>query len=289
MRDRNSFKNRLVTKDPKTQLAYQQTLDSFEGYLSDNKLSLNAENAEDTVQSYINWFNITHSPNTVHNYYARIRKYLRHLKIYIDEVELPKILDKELYPLKLSDIHSIFEVLSYKDVTLFLTQLQAGLRIGETMQLRKKNFITEFDRIIIKIPPQIAKFKRGRTVIVGLESGKRLTKILGKINDEDLVFGTTQNVHSAIVNKEGTLRNSDEFKELSVKEKYPIRKDEAINTYQFHKNLCYTNHGEWEHQSQDKDGRLTQINSGYQGLSWEDSILVEMDYNLKFPNGHWQE
>ena len=85
------------------------------------------------------------------------------------------------------------------------------------------------------------------------------------------------------------LRNSDEFKELSIDEQMPIRKDEAINIYHYNKNLCYTNHGEWEHRSHDKDGRLAQINSGYQGLSWSNAILSEMDYNSKFPNGHWQD
>jgi len=85
------------------------------------------------------------------------------------------------------------------------------------------------------------------------------------------------------------LRNSDEFKKLGFDEKYPIRKDEVMKTYEFNKNLCYANHEKWEQRSQDKDGKLEQINSGYQGLSWRDSILAEMDYNLKFPNGHWQE
>jgi len=136
----------MQTKDPKTLVTYRITLDSFEGFLKDNNYTIAQETAEDIVQGYVNWFNQTHAPRTVWNYYSRIKKYLRHLGFHIEEIELPKIPEKELYPLKLADIHSIFQELSYKDVTLFLTQIQAGLRIGESVQLRKKHFLNEYDR-----------------------------------------------------------------------------------------------------------------------------------------------
>jgi len=179
----------MQTKDPKTLVTYRITLDSFEGYLRDNKKTITPETAEDIVQDYVNWFAPTHAPRTVWNYYSRVKKYLRHLGFHIDEIELPKIPEKELYPLKLSDIHHIFQELSYKDVTLFLTQIQAGLRIGESVQLRKKHFLHDYDRLVLKIPPNIAKFKRGRTVVIGKEAGDRIKQILKKIDDDELVFG----------------------------------------------------------------------------------------------------
>jgi len=230
-RDRKTFESKLLTKDYKTQDAYTITLNSFDHYLLDHNLSFNVENAEDVVQSYVNWFSQNHSPNSVWVYYSRIKKYLRHLKIYVDEIELPAKYDKELYPLKLDDIHRIFQVLSYKDVTLFLTQLQAGLRIGESVQLRKKHFMTDYDRLIIKIPPQIAKFRRGRTAVVGLEAGKRIMQILKKIDDNDLVFGTHENPISARKNKEGILRNSLDKTGLDMR--YDDTNRYQINTHSF--------------------------------------------------------
>ena len=149
----------MQTKDPKTLVTYRITLDSFEGFLKDNNYTITQETAEDIVQGYVNWFNQNHAPRTVSNYYARIKKYLRHLGIHIDEIELPAIPEKELYPLKLSDIHNIFQELSHKDITLFLTQLQGGLRIGETVQLKKKHFILDYERILIKIPSKRAKIR----------------------------------------------------------------------------------------------------------------------------------
>jgi len=221
----------MQTKDPKTLVTYRITLDSFEGFLKDNNYTITQETAEDIVQGYVNWFSKNHAPRTVSNYYSRIKKYLRHLGIHIDEIELPAIPEKELYPLKLSDIHNIFQELSHKDITLFLTQLQGGLRIGETVQLKKKHFILDYERILIKIPPEIAKFKRGRTVVIGRESGDRIKKILHRIDDNDLVFGTGENPISSRVNKEAILRNA--LIKTGLDMKYDDTGRYQINTHSF--------------------------------------------------------
>ena len=221
----------MQTKDPKTLVTYRITLDSFESFLRDNKKTITPETGEDVVQDYVNWFSKNHAPRTVSNYYSRIKKYHRHLGIHIDEIELPAIPEKELYPLKLADIHSIFQELSYKDITLFLTQIQAGLRIGESVQLRKKHFLHDYDRLVLKIPPEIAKFKRGRTVVIGKESGDRIKKILHRIDDNDLVFGTGENPISSRVNKEAILRNA--LIKTGLDMKYDDTGRFQINTHSF--------------------------------------------------------
>ena len=43
-----------MTKDPKTREAYALTLDSFEKFQKENDLTINSQNAEDIVQSYLN-------------------------------------------------------------------------------------------------------------------------------------------------------------------------------------------------------------------------------------------
>ena len=225
MRDRNSFESRIRVKDPKTQVAYKITLDSFHGWLGDRKI--NEDNVEDLVQGYVNWFSLEaynhrlkrkgHSPNTVLNYYSRIKKYLRHLKIHIDEIELPSRIERDLYALKLSEIHDIFRELSYNDVTLFLTQIQAGLRIGEAVGLRKRDFITDHERLVIKIPSNIAKFGKARTAIVHKESGNRIVKMLKSLNDNDLVFGTHDIIEFAESNKIQILHRALKRIELDMK------------------------------------------------------------------------
>ena len=86
-----------------------------------------------------------------------------------------------------------------------------------------------------------------------------------------------------------SFRNSDEMKELSIDEQMPIRKDEAINIYQFNKNLCNTNHEEWQDRANDPDGHLAKTDKGTGYLGWAEAISDEIEYNQKFPNGHWQD
>jgi len=231
VRNRQTFEKKMQTKDPKTLVTYKITLDSFDFFLRKHNHTITPDKAEDIVQDYVNWFTLAHAPRTVWNYYSRIKKYLRHLGFHLEEIELPKIPEKELYPLKLADIHRIFQELSYKDVTLFLTQIQAGLRIGESVQLRKKHFLNDYDRLVLKIPPNIAKFKRGRTVVIGKEAGNRIKQILKKIDDNELVFGTGENPISSRVNKEAILRNA--LIKIGLDMKYDDTGRFQINTHSF--------------------------------------------------------
>ena len=240
LRDRKSFEAKMRTKSPKTTKAYKMTLDSFESYLSKNSLKLTNDTAEDIVQEYVNWFSLEasnyrgdvgHAPNTVWNYYSRIKKYLRHLKIHIDEIELPSKVEKELYPLKLAEIHDIFRELSSKDITLFLTQIQAGLRLGESVALKKRDFVTGHERLLIKIPAEIAKFGRARTAVVGNEAGQRILKILKNLDDDDLVFGTHENMEFSESNKIQILRHA--LERIGLNMKYEDTKNTKISSHSF--------------------------------------------------------
>jgi len=239
MRDRISFRNKMRTKDPKTQKAYEMSLNLFDSWM--NGRPITQENAEDTVQSYINWFSLDainhrtkkkgHSPNSVWNYYCTLRKYLRHLGIIVDDIELPAKHEKDLYPLKLSDMHTIFSVLRYDDQTGLGCQACAGLRVGEKEQLRKKHFITIDDYLVIKIPSQIAKFKKARTTVLSQEMSMRVNKILKRIEDDDLVFGSTERLQSSEVNKENILRRALDRTGLDMR--YDDTGMYQINTHSF--------------------------------------------------------
>ena len=239
MRDRNSFRTKMRTKDPKTQKAYELSLNLFDTWMGNRKIT--QENAEDNVQSYVNWFTFDainhrtkkkgHSPNSVWNYYTTLKKYLRHLGITVDDIELPAKHEKDLYPLKLSDMHTIFSVLRYDDQTGLGCQACAGLRVGEKEQLRKKHFITIGNHLVIKIPSNIAKFKKARTTVLSQEMSGRVNKILKKINDNDLVFGTTEKLQSSEVNKENILRRALDRTGLDMR--YEDTNMYHINTHSF--------------------------------------------------------
>jgi len=70
-----------------------------------------------------------------------------------------------------------------------LTQLSSGMRRGEMLQLKKKDFHVG-KRIMIKIPALIAKFNKARTTFVSSEVSGQLISKLNKLKDNDFVFGS---------------------------------------------------------------------------------------------------
>ncbi len=98
----------------------------------------------DTLQSWINW-NKSRSPSTVKIYFSRLKKYLHYMGIKLnehdikEELDFRRIVDEELYGLLLEDIQKIFNQFNYKTRVQFLCQLSGLMRIGETVQLRKKH------------------------------------------------------------------------------------------------------------------------------------------------------
>lgn len=241
-RTKDTFFEHISTKDYETIDAYQKRIANFEKYCI--KKSEEPEiferlktDWEDILQLYINWLSKDHAPNTVWNYFASIRKYLHYMGVRItkddvdESLELPKKIEKEMYPLQLDDIKRILKEMGYADQALFLTQLSSGIRIGELIQLQKKHFVTGKDRILVKIPSRIAKFRRARTTILSKEAGIKITPILKKKNDDDLVFGTCENVHSAQTNKGQILRNKIQL--LGLDMRYEETGHYKINTHSF--------------------------------------------------------
>lgn len=226
-RDRASFMERIATKDFKTLKAYNVALDNFELFCKTNKRKLD----EDTVQAWINSLYKTHSPRTIHNMYSRIRKYFRHLKIILDDIQLPNLHEKELYPLSLTEIHQLFQVMKYPDVTMFMCQLSGGLRIGELVQLKKKDLHFTGKRFMVKIPHTISKNKKARTTFFSSEASSRLPVILKNLSDNDLIFGTNKNPHYSETIKETNLNHALEKTGLDFR--YDDTNWHKINTHSF--------------------------------------------------------
>ena len=242
-RSKDEFFEKISLKDHKTVTAYHNRIKSFEQYLSLKSIPfeelylVSEEKLYDILQGFINWFAKNHSPNSVWNYTTSIRKYLHYRGVEItsdkfrENMELPVKGEKELYALQSHEIISILGQLRYKDQCLFLCQLSSGMRIGEIVQLRKKHLILDQERIIVKIPQEIAKFKRARTAIFSKESGIKLTPILKRIQDDDLVFGTSDDPRMSESNKEDILRRA--LNKCGLGMRYDDTGRYMINTHSF--------------------------------------------------------
>jgi len=242
-RDRVSFMVKVSSKDIGTQAGYKVALNNLQNFCLEKYAKAdfiaelkerNTEQVFDFLQEWINW-NKTRSPRTVKVLFSRIKKYLHYRGIKLDlqdikeELDFPRIFDEELYPLTLDDIHRITAQMQYSQKTQFICQLSSLMRIGEMVQLKKKNLIANKENIIVKIPPNIAKFRKGRTTFFSKEASKLLKPLLRKMKDDDLVFGTNVNVHHSEVNSEQILKRN--LIKVGLNMRYESNNRYYINTH----------------------------------------------------------
>ena len=193
--------------------------------------------AIDELQNYYNF--LTNHPRTNKIYTHQMAKFFRYLGIQVsnelikEEIDFAKIPQEELHPLSMDEIKTILNACLPRKKALFLVQLSSGIRIGELVQLRKKHFvyIPEHRIFMIKIPANIAKFQRARTTFISKEAIKAVAPILNKKQDEELVFGTSDNVLNAKKAEIGYLNKIKDT--VGLNQKYESNHTDLIGTHSF--------------------------------------------------------
>jgi len=198
-----SFEEVLQAKKPGTRRVFKMVFSNFEKFCNEKYqrnmeelvrefLKVKQKSVFITLQEWVN-FNKDKSPKTVTMWFSCLSKYLRHRGVDLsntkENINFRSYIEEEKYPLSLDDIQKILGVSGYSMKLRLLTQLSSGMRRGEMLQLKKKDFKID-KRIIIKIPAKIAKFNKARTTFVSSEVQKMLIPRLKKLNDNDLVFGS---------------------------------------------------------------------------------------------------
>ncbi len=190
----------------------------------------------DMLQKWINW-NSKRAPSTITVYFSRLRKYLHYMGIKLDsqdvknELTFKHSVQEELYGLTLDDIRKILNTLDFHTKVQFMCQLSSLMRIGEIIQLRKKHLILDKQNIIVRIPPTIAKFNKGRTTYFSKESSALLRPKLRRLDDEDLVFASNENSRYAEINAEQKLRRA--IVRVGLDMRYESTNRFYINTHSF--------------------------------------------------------
>ncbi|MDH3657006.1 MAG: site-specific integrase [Nitrosopumilus sp.] len=219
-RTRDSYFDKISTKSKSLNNSTRIVLDQFDifcnsEYSHDSEnviqefLALDGtqreESACDVYQSWINWsFKKGISPKTLKVYFSLLKSYLHYRGIKISEkdikanVTLPKLIKEEKYPLSMDQIHDILKIASYSKKSLYLALLSSGMRIGEAVQIRKKDTSFSQGRLTVKIPARITKTKTGRTVYISKEATNAITPKRNKIKDDGLLWGTNSNYLTAV-------------------------------------------------------------------------------------------
>ncbi len=243
-RSRSTFMDKMALRDPKTLSGYVQALNNFENYCmerhgkADIIPDLTQKNQQDQLELLQNWINWNDrlAPRSIKNYFSRVKVYIhyRGIKFYpldLKELVFKRKISEELHALSIKEINTVFKVLRYKHKVQFMCQLSGLMRIGETVQLRKKHLILDKDNIIVKIPASIAKFSKGRTTFFSKEASKMLRPLLKQKNDNDLVFGTGENGRFSELNTEQILRRA--LTKVGLDMRYESTGRFYINTHSF--------------------------------------------------------
>ena len=210
-----SYEQQISTEPASTQRSKNYAISNFEKFVSetydgisideiiDELFSFKTDNGQEfedalygMLQKWINWNERRDiSPSTIKVAFSNLRKYLFFRNIRTNEQDIrnslrfPKTPKEEKHPLSDSEYSAIVDGLAknpmYQSVCLALGS--SGMRIGELMNVRKKDLDLSTKRITVKIPPN-TKTRTGRTTFFSKEVDEKIKKRLGNLNPDDYVF-----------------------------------------------------------------------------------------------------
>ncbi|WP_182128421.1 site-specific integrase [Nitrosopumilus sp. b3] len=178
------------------------------------------------------------SPKTIKTYFSFLKSYLRQchgIRITTDDVkdyiQFPKQRREQRRPLELKTVKKIMNYASPARKALYYTLISSGMRIGECLALRKKDFHLNENPVRITLEAEITKTKESRETYISNEALEKLKSILEKKQDNDLVFSNTEIPRQAINTEEAYFLHLRE--KLGLTEKYPNSTRFIVNIHAF--------------------------------------------------------
>ena len=246
-RSRDSYLEKISVKAVSTRRNFNATYQSFEKFCQEKydraaeeiiqEIPQEKDSEYDILQAWINWLSKSIIPSTIHTRFSSLMGYFhyRGIKMYKEDIKqnisLPKIPKEEKHPLSLEEIRKIISEANFKKKSLYLTLLSSGMRVGETVQLKKKHFDTSDKRFMIKIPADLTKTKKARTVFISKEASTAIRPLLKKIDDDDQVFSKNKNPHYAVCAEEMTFKRI--LNNVGLVESYESSRTNKITMHSF--------------------------------------------------------
>ncbi len=139
------------------------------------------------LQDFINYLGVEgQDPSTIRNNFNLVKSYLNWygFEIYSEAVKsrlnFPTKIKEEEYPLTLDDIKKILNEATSLRRVWYLFLSSTGMRIQESLKLRKRDLDFSLDRIMVKIAGKYTKTKKPRKTFVTKETENYLLPILKK-------------------------------------------------------------------------------------------------------------
>jgi len=246
-RSKDSYLEKISVKAVSTRRNFNATYQSFEKFCQEKydrsaeeiiqEIPHEKDSEYDILQAWINWLSKSIIPSTIHTRFSSLMGYFhyRGIKMYKEDVRqnisLPRIPKEEKHPLSLEEIRKIIGEANFKKKALYLTLLSSGMRVGETVQLKKKHFDTSEKRFMIKIPANLTKTKQARTVFISKEASSAIRPLLKRIEDNDGVFSKNENPHYAVCAEEMTFKRI--LNNVGLVESYESSRTNKITMHSF--------------------------------------------------------
>jgi len=158
-----------------------------------------SQNLFSLLQDFVNYLSKNgHDPSTVRINFNLTKNYLNWygFEVYTEAVKtrinFPKKIEEEAYPITLDDIQLILNEANPQRRALYLFLSSTGMRIQETLKLRKRDLDFDFERIMVRIAGKYTKTRKPRKTFVTKETEKIIGEILKKKKDDDLIFASNE-------------------------------------------------------------------------------------------------
>ena len=183
------------------------------------------DTGSDLLQDWIHYMGKNNlGPQSVRIYFSTLNRYFHYRGIRFtpqdvsSNIVFPAKIKEEKHPLAVHEIRKILDVAMWKKKGLYLTLASSGMRIGEAVLLRKRDFDMQLSRIRCRIPAKITKTNTGRTTFISKEAASFVIPRLKRINDDDRVFGTHENGKFSAISENQALAKY--VKRTGLDEKY---------------------------------------------------------------------
>ncbi len=163
-------------------------------------------------------------PNTVRLYLIKIRSIFEEIgnieinsRLFNKRVKVPKAEEEDPEPFTKEQMRLLLDRCSNHAKLKYMVQKDTGCRIGELVQLRKRDIDVTKSPMEIKIQASYTKTKKARIVFVTRETAPMLKRLLNKKQDDELIFGTSEDVYVAT----GTEKTIFAYYRKEVAKDYP--------------------------------------------------------------------
>ena len=158
-------------------------------------------------QKYLQWKHDDSKASTSVAYYQTTVEYFSYHQLKINRYNLKRgiILPQDpknmKYAVTISEIRKLIDFSKPQRKALYTVLISSGMRIGETLGLRKRDFDFSQDRICITIPAKLTKKKMERQTYISKEAEHYLTPIIKRMNQDELVFSSNKNNKKSVDNE----------------------------------------------------------------------------------------